>query len=336
MIGVGSCSFLHFSEKGAVSFKLDDEMAQKISAAAYEENLAENSAATDSSRSAGKPAIARDAVSSDIYMDIFLKGDVEAAATISVQSGAEVTFDDIDIGKRIYVVVLAYKMKKDSDSSQIKFELYSGESDVVEIKSGENQINLTLHRIQSSGGSSSSSTETFVVTYVTGEEHSSSNIPQQISYRSGAKVLTNFDTSDVMGFAIEGWYTDAECTEPFDSTAGISENLTLYAKWVESGITVIIDENRTDINIEKTINGYAITLTAPEAAEGESPYIYKWLIDGFDTTPDGVKLETGNSITIDMSSSNYIAGVFYDVTLILTKGSGSSAEEYSAFIQIKK
>ena len=155
MIGGGSCSFLDFSEKGAVSFKLDDEMVQKISAAAYEENLAENSAATDSSRSAGNPAIARDAVSSDI------------------------TFDDIDIGKRIYVVVLAYKMKKDSDSSQIKFELYSGESDVVEIKSGENQINLTLHRIQSSGGSSSSSTETFVVTYVTGDEHSSSNIPHK-------------------------------------------------------------------------------------------------------------------------------------------------------------
>lgn len=43
--------------------------------------------------------------------------------------------------------------------------------------------------------------------------------------------------------AFRGWYTDAECTQPFDiKTAVVTSDLTLYAKWVLQ-VTVTLDPN---------------------------------------------------------------------------------------------
>ena len=36
------------------------------------------------------------------------------------------------------------------------------------------------------------------------------------------------------GYVFAGWYTDSECTEPYDFTMPVEESLTLYAKWEEA------------------------------------------------------------------------------------------------------
>ena len=35
------------------------------------------------------------------------------------------------------------------------------------------------------------------------------------------------------GYVFRGWYTEAECTTPWDFTAGVSGNMTLYARWIQ-------------------------------------------------------------------------------------------------------
>ncbi len=39
------------------------------------------------------------------------------------------------------------------------------------------------------------------------------------------------------GYVFAGWYTDSECTEPYDFTMPVEESLTLYAKWEEQHTT---------------------------------------------------------------------------------------------------
>ena len=63
------------------------------------------------------------------------------------------------------------------------------------------------------------------------------------SYTAPVYVLGNIVTSDKKpedptrrGYAFQGWYKDAACTQPFtwDGTETITEDITLYAKWVEA------------------------------------------------------------------------------------------------------
>ena len=42
------------------------------------------------------------------------------------------------------------------------------------------------------------------------------------------------------GYSFAGWYTDPECTQVFDFSAPVSDNITLYARWSQNPGT---DEN---------------------------------------------------------------------------------------------
>lgn len=37
------------------------------------------------------------------------------------------------------------------------------------------------------------------------------------------------------GFVLDGWFTDAACTRPYDFASPVTANLTLYAKWAAAG-----------------------------------------------------------------------------------------------------
>lgn len=39
------------------------------------------------------------------------------------------------------------------------------------------------------------------------------------------------------GYTFDGWYTDKDCTEPYDFDTKVTQNITLYAKWIEEGPT---------------------------------------------------------------------------------------------------
>ena len=168
---------------------------------------------------------------------------------------------------------------------------------------------------------------TYTITYNSNGKNSI-NIPSSRTYRYGAMVQVSFDTSDVTGFVLNGWFTDAACTTLYDSTEPVTGEFTLYAKWLkaaDSGITVIFNYYQTDINVTMEKEGSVYTFTAPVAGQGEDPYEYEWYLDG-QAGP------TTNEVTIDVSNDYFVAGVPYDLVLYLTNSSGT----YSYYVQIIK
>lgn len=75
-----------------------------------------------------------------------------------------------------------------------------------------------------------------------------------ISARAGEKITLPTPVRE--GYVFAGWYTDNNFTKAFDTDAGVTGNLNLYAKWVEVGECRGIEEDRcphlnyTDINPE--------------------------------------------------------------------------------------
>jgi len=56
---------------------------------------------------------------------------------------------------------------------------------------------------------------------------------EDVTVQDGAALLEpEKPTED--GFTFEGWYTDEDCTLPYDFTLPVSGDLTLYAKWTEA------------------------------------------------------------------------------------------------------
>lgn len=333
-----------------------------------------------------------------------MKGDFEEMATVYVKAGSKVTFSNVTIGSSVYITGYVYELSEDSEGIKKRTDLFSGSSEKLVVKSGENKISLPLkkvkaeadqgqgqgqgqtlegtatkytvrewwqltegegyslhdsYEVEADSGSKTQATAktytgftaqspieqqtiaadgttivniyydrlTYTVTYNSNGKNSI-NIPSTKEYRYGAKVQVAFDTSDVTGYVLNGWFTDAACTTLYDSTEALTGDLVLYAKWLkaaDSGITVIFNYYATDINVTMEKEGSVYTFTAPVAGQGEDPYEYEWYLDG-QAGP------TTNELTIDVSIDYFVAGVPYDLVLYLTNSNGT----YSYFVQIIK
>ena len=51
------------------------------------------------------------------------------------------------------------------------------------------------------------------------------------------KTATKPANPTASGWTFKGWYTEAACTNAFDFATAITGNITLYAKWTQSGVT---------------------------------------------------------------------------------------------------
>ena len=372
----------------SISFTLSSDFVEKITKAASEPCNLSRSVSSDGSSQ------------TDYLMDISMKGDFEEMATVYVKAGSKVTFSNVTIGSSVYITGYVYELSEDSEGIKKRTDLFSGSSENLVVKSGENKISLPLKKVKAEAGQgqgqtlegtatkytvrewwqltegegyslhdsyeveadSGSKTQataktytgftaqspieqqtiaadgttivniyydrlTYTVTYNSNGKNSI-NIPSTKEYRYGAKVQVAFDTSDVTGFVLNGWFTDAACTTLYDSTEPLTGDLVLYAKWLkaaDSGITVIFNYYQTDINVTMEKEGSVYTFTAPVAGQGENPYEYEWYLDG-QAGP------TTNELTIDVSSDYFVAGVPYDLVLYLTNTSGT----FSYFVQIIK
>ena len=378
----------------SISFTLSSDFVEKITNAASEPCNLSRSVSSDGSSQ------------TDYLMDISMKGDFEEMATVYVKAGSKVTFSNVTIGSSVYITGYVYELSEDSEGIKKRTDLFSGSSENLVVKSGENKISLPLKKVKAEAGQgqgqgqeqgqsesvtatkytvrewwqltegegyslhdsyeveadSGSKTQataktytgftaqspieqqtiasdgttivniyydrlTYTVTYNSNGKNSI-NIPSTKEYRYGAKVQVAFDTSDVTGFVLNGWFTDAACTTLYDSTEALTGDLVLYAKWLkaaDSGITVIFNYYQTDINVTMEKEGSVYTFTAPVAGQGEDPYEYEWYLDG-QAGP------TTNELTIDVSNDYFVAGVPYDLVLYLTNSNGT----YSYFVQIIK
>lgn len=71
--------------------------------------------------------------------------------------------------------------------------------------------------------------------------------PMGVNYNSTATL----PVLECHGFTFGGWFTNIELTQPFSDDTPITSNVTLYAKWEDNGIGMLIDIGKGDITFEK-------------------------------------------------------------------------------------
>ena len=73
----------------------------------------------------------------------------------------------------------------------------------------------------------------------------------------------------------DGWFTDAECTVPFDADAPLYENVTLYLGWDAIDYTVTFDGNGSDVPFSQTLTlHYGDTYSAPDVTLTRANYYF--------------------------------------------------------------
>lgn len=83
----------------------------------------------------------------------------------------------------------------------------------------------------------------------------------QTVYSSVANALTVPTAPTAQGYEFGGWYRDAACTVPFDFTAALDDNVTIYAKWTAQENTIIFDlgDRGTAISNQTVLSGNTVT-----------------------------------------------------------------------------
>lgn len=119
-------------------------------------------------------------------------------------------------------------------------------------------------------------------------------------------------------YIFDGWYTDEECSNPFDFNSPITSNITLYAKWKSDMASVKISfAESSDISISKSTNDSFITLMVLTSENNN----FIWRIDGIKQE------EATNSLIID--TRNLTRGTHaVSVVVILSDNSYKSAMIY--------
>ena len=137
---------------------------------------------------------------------------------------------------------------------------------------------------------------------------------------NAGEKLTEPSTPTKEGFTFDGWYEDSTFSKKFDFNTPITDNMTLYAKWIENKYTLTFDANGgsgemtpiADLTGEYTIpaNGF----TAPDGKK----------FKGWSLTKDG---EIVTKVTMDKDVKVYaiweaIPVTTYTVTFDANGGSG--------------
>ncbi|MGN0807409.1 MAG: Ig-like domain-containing protein [Candidatus Coproplasma sp.] len=114
-------------------------------------------------------------------------------------------------------------------------------------------------------------TASYVRYTVTFKEGSTTKSTQEVI---SGETATSYSYSKE-GYALEGWYTDSALTNKFNFSTAITSNITLYAKWVESTISVTYSQGNAEsaaIEWEDT-NASAATVEYKLASASDSAYV---------------------------------------------------------------
>ena len=180
------------------------------------------------SRSAARNA---DSDLETLYVDVSLKGDYSQTQTISLTSESQkatVTFDQIRQNASIYIEANAYLKEPGLNE---KYFLYKGTSDSIKVKSGTNNISLSLKKLY---------TVWFELNGGTGDFDEQ----RVVSGEKATKPETEptKEATDDYAYEFIGWYTSDDVLFDFDTP--IKQDTILYAKWAQkSFVTVTFDSN---------------------------------------------------------------------------------------------
>lgn len=141
-------------------------------------------------------------------------------------------------------------------------------------------------------------------------------------YRFDAEITTptSNDLSRV-GYAFDGWYTDAGCTTEFTAATMPAENTTLYAKWNAGEVNYTVNYylqnvDGTDYVLKDTVTGSGVT--------GQTVNVQK-SFEGF--VP---KADSSTSITLKADSAQNVVDLYYTrnrYTLSFNLGDGVSLDD---------
>lgn len=101
----------------------------------------------------------------------------------------------------------------------------------------------------------------------------------QTVYSSVANALTAPTAPTATGYEFGGWYRNAACTQAFDFTAALNDNVTVYAKWTALANTITFDLGDRGSAISKQTVYSGNTVTEP-AVQFDGAYgIEGWYTD---------------------------------------------------------
>ena len=257
------------------------------------------------SRSAARNA---DSGSETLYVDVSLKGDYSQTQTIPLPPDAtEATaiFDQIKLNATVYIEANVYK--KDSASDE-KIYTYTGKSDTIKIKSGENNISLTLKKLYSVSFNLNGGTGDFETQRIVSGETATE--PETEPTKEG---------TDDFVYVFSGWYKSIDDETPFDFNTPIEESITLYAKWItKQWFTVTfksdIDADE-DFDTARVLEGNKVSApeTNPTKAEtAETIYTFDYWATADNETFDFDTPVTGNiTLYAHFSEKNIYTVTFY-------------------------
>jgi uncharacterized repeat protein (TIGR02543 family) len=157
-------------------------------------------------------------------------------------------------------------------------------------------------------------TQTFPTKTITFESNGGNSISNLVGEVGKTFTMPSSPIRD--GFVFDGWFTNSQLTTIFDATSFPSDNITLYAKWIELFSLRIKDFNNNILLEELLTSNTATSLTLPNPAVRDGYTFYGWssaipaLMPAFDI--DIYALYRKDFVTSDFSigntDKNYIGG----------------------------
>ncbi len=162
-----------------------------------------------------------------IFIDVFILGDDEQQKTVLVKENEtiQIKFRAIPIDAVIYAKAQIYNYT--DETKTVKNIIYRGNSSSIVVKDRGNKLSISLEKaaltvtFDTDGGSAVEP-----VKVSTGQKVEKPEDPKKISAK----------TKKVNAFM--GWYTSADFTELYDFNTPVTQDLTLYAKWLPDYVLV--------------------------------------------------------------------------------------------------
>ena len=219
-----SNNILSKSKNTQVTFSLDSQTVQKIIGQA---------AQVSSARAAGDAAETVTDQDS-FFVEVTLCGETEQTQSLAL-TGKDVrmTFDDVRVGSKVYAKAQIFKYI-DKEQTQ-KYIIYRGQSKTITVNNYSNLLTIKLDAamvtvtFNSNGGSAVES-----ITVASGTAIEEPAWPEKPIDETGKKKKYN----RVGNEAFMGWYTDEELTKPYNFALPVTDDITLYAKWLPDFIRV--------------------------------------------------------------------------------------------------
>lgn len=202
---------------------------------------------------------------------------------------------------------------------------YTGESEKITVKEGDNELWLTLYKI-------------YTVSFDTGSGRGAVVPNQRVKKgeKAGAPEQTPVkeDTYDY-AYTFDGWYTSADggvtlSETPFDFATPVTGNLTLYAKWLETPYYSVIFDANGGVDapaLQRVLKGNPAKAPAEEEEPTKTANNREYVFAGWYTSTD-------EGATLSDTSFDFETPVTGDITLYAKWNIKVSVDGYEVEISV--